>query len=144
MITFDEAIRVMDDRFGSDSLIAVATLEEGRPSVRAVDGYYHEGSFYVVTHDRSNKLRQIAADPVVGLCGEWFSGHGVAENLGPLEDADPALVARVRAAFAGWLRPGGHVDPADPHNRLLRIRLTDGVLTIDDVRHAIDFEAGTA
>ncbi len=145
MVEYDEATRLMVERFGHDCLIAVATLEDGRPSVRTVDGYFEDGAFYVVTHALSRKMRQIQAHPVVGVSGEWFAGHGVGENLGHvLDEANADIMARVRAAFAGWLCPGGHVDENDPHTYLLRIRLTDGVLTVDDVPHDIDFVARVA
>lgn len=34
-----EAERILNERFGHDALIAVATLEDGRPSVRTVNAY---------------------------------------------------------------------------------------------------------
>ena len=40
-----QAAAVMNQRFGKDSLIALATVEEGKPFVRAVDAYYEDGSF---------------------------------------------------------------------------------------------------
>jgi hypothetical protein len=145
MIEYDAAMKVMVERFGHDSLISLATLDDGRPTVRTVGGYFEDGAFYVVTDALSNKLRQIQANPVVGLSGEWFSGHGVAENLGHvLDEANADIMTRVRAAFADWLCVGGDVDENDPHTYLLRIQLTDGVLSIDGARHDVDFVAKTA
>lgn len=46
----DKFEEMMVERFGHDSLISVATVENGIPSVRTVDGFYEKGSFYVITY----------------------------------------------------------------------------------------------
>ena len=56
------ALDVMNERFGKDSLIALATLDGTRPSVRTVDAFYEDGAFYVIAHALSGKMKQIAAD----------------------------------------------------------------------------------
>lgn len=56
--------KVIMERFGTDSLIALATVEEGIPHVRTVDGYYDNGAFYVLTYALSNKMKQIAKNPI--------------------------------------------------------------------------------
>lgn len=119
---------LLAERFSKDSLIALATADVGTPHVRAVNAYYLDGAFYCVTYALSGKMRQIAQNPVVGLCGEWFTGHGVAENLGHvLEKKNCAMMEILRPAFASWYSMG-HVDESDPHTILLRIALIDGVL----------------
>lgn len=77
-----QAAAVMNQRFGKDSLIALATVEEGKPFVRAVNAYYEDGSFYIITHALSNKMRQLAANPAASLCGDWFTGEGLGEDMG--------------------------------------------------------------
>ena len=127
----------MNNRFGCDSMIALATTDGSVPSVRAVNSYYEDGSFYVVTYALSNKMNQIAVNPVVGICGEWFTGHGVAENFGHiLEDKNADLADKLRTVFAEWYS-NGHVDEADPNTIILRIRLTDGVLLSNGTRYEI-------
>jgi hypothetical protein len=129
MNKYDDANKIMTERFGHDSLISVATLDGGRPSVRTVDGYYEDGAFYVVTYTLSNKMKQIFANPEVAVCGEWFTAHGTGENLGWVRNESNAVImAKLRKAFTAWYT-GGHVDESDPNTCLLRIRLTDGILT---------------
>ena len=53
----DTTRSLMDARFGHDNLIALATAEDGMPSVRTVNAYYENGAFYVITHAKSNKMR---------------------------------------------------------------------------------------
>lgn len=109
----DEAMTVLAGRFGRDSLIAVATMDNVRPYVRSVNGYYEAGMFYVITHTLSNKMKQIENNPVVALCGEWFTAHGIGENIGHVRDADnAAIMAKLREAFASWYG-NGHVNEDD-------------------------------
>ena len=130
MEKFDIAIKIMNERFGRDSLISIATMDGKRLFVRTVDGYYEDGAFYVVTYTLSNKMKQIKANPEVAVCGiEWFNAHGIGENLGWVRDeGNAAIMAKLREAFASWYT-GGHVNEDDKNTCLLRIRLTDGVIT---------------
>ena len=130
---------ILSDRFGKDSLIALATVEDGIPHVRTVDAVYIDGAFYVVTYSLSGKMQQIAKNPAVAISGEWFTAHGVGENLGHvLLPENKEIMDILRAAFAAWYT-NGHVGEADPNTCLLKIRLTDGVLFSDGVRYEIDF-----
>lgn len=72
---------ILTNRFGKDSLIALATLEDGIPYVRTVDAVYIDGAFYVVTYSLSGKMRQIAKNPTVAISGEWFTAHGMKSIL---------------------------------------------------------------
>lgn len=124
----EQANAVLTERFGKDSLIALATVQNGTPYVRAVDAYYMDGAFYCVTYALSNKMRQIERNPIVGLCGEWFTGHGRAENLGHVRrEENRAMMDILRPAFASWYSLG-HVNEEDPSTILLKIALTDGVI----------------
>lgn len=133
------ALDVMNERFGKDSLIALATLDGTRPSVRTVNALYIDDAFYVITHALSSKMQQIAANPAVGVSGEWFTGHGVGENIGHVCAAqNQAIADKLRTAFASWYL-NGHTNEADPNTCILRIRLTDGVLFSHGTRYELDF-----
>ena len=111
--------RILEDRFGKDSLIALATVEEGSPHVRTVDAVYMDGAFYVVTYSLSGKMRQIGKDPAVAICGDWFTAHGIGENLGHvLLPENEAVMAVLRVAFAAWYG-NGHTNEQDPNTCLL-------------------------
>ena len=130
---------ILTERFGKDSLIALATVEDGVPHVRTVDAVYIDGSFYVVTYALSGKMQQIAKNPVVAISGEWFTAHGVGENLGHVMlNGNKEVMDILRAAFAAWY-DNGHTNEADPNTCLLKIRLTDGVLFADGTRYEIEF-----
>ena len=134
-----ETKALMEQRFGRDCLIALATLNDGTPAVRAVDAYYEDGAFYAVTDANSGKMQQIARNPKVAICGDWFTAHGIGENMGHIllpENAD--LTDKLRTVFAEWYG-NGHVNEADPNTIILRIKLTDGVLFNHGTRYDIDF-----
>lgn len=139
MIHNEATNAILTERFGKDSLIALATVSEGIPHVRTVDGVYMDGAFYVVTHALSGKMQQIGQNPVVAISGEWFTAHGVGENLGHvLLPENKAIMEILRAAFAAWY-DNGHTNEADPNTCLLKLRLTDGVLFSNGTRYDIDF-----
>lgn len=134
-----EVAAILTEWFGQDTIICLATMEGGRPTARRVDGYYEDGAFYVITYGLSNKMRQIAENPEVGLCGDWFSAHGVGENLGYFGKAENADIAgKLRKAFAAWI-DNGHNNFEDENTCILRVRLTDGVLLCHGTRYEIDF-----
>lgn len=136
-----ETAEIMDERFGCDTLLSLATVEDGIPSVRIVNSFYEEGAFYIVTYALSNKMRQIEKNPTVAVCGEWFTAHGIGENLGHVRaEKNEEIMSKLRAVFSEWY-DNGHTNEEDPNTCLLRIRLTDGVLFHHGTRYDIDFAA---
>lgn len=134
-----ESKRIMEERFGKDSIIALATVEDGMPSVRSVDGYYEDGAFYVITYALSNKMKQIAKNPNIAIAGDWFTAHGKGVNLGYFcKEENKDIAEKLRKAFAEWI-DNGHNNFEDENTCILCIQLTDGVLFSHGTRYAIDF-----
>ena len=134
-----EALAILDERFGCDSLIALGTAEGSTPHIRAVNSYYENGAFYIVTHAQSNKMKQIEKNPTVAICGEWFTAHGIGESLGHvLNPKNSEMMDKLRVVFDEWY-DNGHVNESDPNTILLRIRLTDGVLMDHGTRYELKF-----
>lgn len=132
-----EAEAILQERFGGDSLIALATCVDNVPYVRTVNSYYEDGAFYVLTHALSGKMRQIALNPTVAISGDWFTAHGKAENLCWFgSEANAAIAAKMRNVFAAWI-DNGHNDFTDRNTIILRIALTDGVLWANGTRHEV-------
>lgn len=137
--THDVAKSILNERFGKDSLIALATADENIPSVRTVNAYYEDSSFYIITWSRSGKMQQIKSNPNVAVSGDWFTAHGVGENLGHvLKEENLSMLRTLRRAFSSWYS-NGHVDENSPETVLLRIRLTDGVLFSGGTRYELHF-----
>lgn len=136
-----ESKRIMDERFGQDNIIALATMEEGIPYVRSVNAYYEDGAFYVITYGLSNKMRQLEKNPVAAIAGDWFTAHGRGISLGYFGKPENAAIAgKLRKAFAAWI-DNGHNNFEDVNTCILCIRLTDGILFSHGTRYEIDFRA---
>jgi len=134
-----QELALMDQRFGYDTLLSVATIDGSRPAVRIVNSYYEDGAFYTVTYALSNKMKQIEKNPEVAICGEWFTAHGIGENLGWVRDEKNAdMMSKLRTVFAEWY-DNGHTNENDLNTCLLRIRLADGILFHEGTKYEIDF-----
>ena len=134
-----ETEAILLDRFGNDSIIALATAVDNIPCVRSVDAFYENGAFYVLTHGLSGKMKQIEQNPTVALSGEWFTAQGRGINLGYFGKADNARIAnKMRQVFSAWI-DNGHNNFDDINTCILCIQLTNGVLFSNGTRHEIDF-----
>ena len=140
MFSKDEHVReLMDRRFGHDNLIAIATEHDHTPYVRAVNAYYENGSFYIITHALSNKMQQLKENPQIAICGDWFTAQGRGESMGHiLAPANADIADKLRTAFAEWY-DNGHSDENDSNTIILCVHLTSGVLLHHGERYDIDF-----
>ena len=134
-----EAEEILIERFGKDSIIALATTVDNMPYVRSVDAFYFEGAFYVLTYGLSNKMKQIKDNPNVALSGDWFTAHGKGVDLGYFgKDENKIIAEKMKAIFSEWI-DNGHNNFDDVNTCILRIELTDGVLFSHGTRYEIDF-----
>ncbi len=135
-----EVETILIERFGGDSVIALATAEDNVPYVRGVNAHYENGAFYVITYGLSNKMRQIEKNPVVAISGDWFTAQGRAENLGWFKKPENAEIAgKLEKAFREWLY-NGHNDFSDENTCVLKIQLTKGALFSHGTKYEIDFQ----
>ena len=136
----EEANAILVERFGKDSIIALATIHEGVPFVRHVNACYENGAFYIITDARSRKMRQIENNPSVAIAGDWFTAHGTGVNLGFFGKEDNHQIAgRLKEAFREWI-DNGHNNFADENTVILCVKLTDGLLLSHGTRYDIEFE----
>ena len=146
MQMYENAMSIMTERFGKDSLIAIATTDGERLYNRMVDAFYEDGAFYVSTNALSSKVKQSEMNPNVAVCAiDWFSGHGTGKNLGWVLDPKNAEIrSKLREAFSEWYDHANNEQ--DKNCCILEIRLTDGMLIKDHhaVRYQIDFENKSA
>lgn len=131
--------KIMIERFGTDSIIALATVVDNVPYVRSVNSFYDEGAFYVLTYGLSDKMKQIEKNPIVAIAGEWFTAHGKGVNLGYFGKIENEAIAnKMKAAFSEWI-DNGHNNFEDINTCILRVELTDGLLLSHGMRYEIDF-----
>ena len=130
-----EAEKIMIERFGKDTIIALATTENGIPYVRNVNVYYEDGAFYVITYALSNKMKHIESNPTVAIAGDWFTAHGKGINLGYFgKKENEAIAQKLRSAFAEWI-DNGHNNFDDENTIILCVELTDGLLLSHGTRY---------
>ena len=127
----------MIERFGKDTIIALATVENGVPYVRNVNAYYEDGAFYIITYARSNKMKHIKNNPIVAIAGDWFTAHGKGINLGYFGKKENEMIAeKLKNAFAEWIN-NGHNNFDDENTIILCVELTDGLLLSHGTRYEI-------
>ncbi len=134
-----EAESILIERFGRDSIIALATTADGIPYVRNVNAFYLDGAFYILTHGLSNKMKQIEANPIVAIAGDWFTAQGKGVNLGYYgKEENKEIANKMRIMFAEWI-DNGHNNLNDVNTCILQIKLTHGLLLSHGTRYEIDF-----
>ena len=134
-----ESKKIMNERFGKDNIIALATVDADMPYVRNVNAFYEDGVFYIITYALSNKMKQIAKNPTVAIAGDWFTAHGKGINLGYFGKPENKDIAeKLKKAFHTWI-DNGHNNFDDENTCILCIQLTDGVLFSHGTRYDIDF-----
>lgn len=141
MSMYEEGLKLMEEKFGDykDNLISLATIalepnKDGKPcpSVRVVDAYYEDGTFYAVTYAKSNKMLQIAQNQEISIATshEMFNADAVGENLGWVLDPKNADIrTKLRKAFAAWYDETNN--ESDENCVFLAIHLTKGILNIN-------------
>lgn len=139
-----DAQEILKERFGHDTLLSLATVDGSQPFVRTVNAYYENGAFYVITYALSNKMKQIAHNPQVAVCGDWFTAQSIGANLGSFgKPENRELAETLRRVFAAWI-DNGHNDFSDENTCILCVRLTHGVLFSHGTRYDLDFTGGEA
>lgn len=135
----EELEQALNERFGKDSIISVATVEDGIPYVREVDAVYVDGAFYIITYALSNKMQQIQKNPTVAIAGEWFTAHGEGKNLGYFcKEENKEIAEKLRTAFIAWI-DNGHNNFDDENTCILCIKLTKGTLWANGTCNEIEF-----
>ena len=130
-----EAEKIMMERFGKDTVIALSAVENGMPHVRYVNAYYENGAFYIITYALSNKMKHIENNPTVAIAGDWFTAHGKGVNLGYWGKEENRFIAeKLKNVFAEWI-DNGHNDFDNKNTIILCVELTDGLLLSHGTRY---------
>ncbi len=143
MTEFEQAHAAMERLFGQDTVMVLATCGEGGVTARSVNGYYKDGSVYVLSYALTQKARDIAFRPDAALCSGLNSMKGKARNLGhPLAEGNGALRDELKRVFHAFY--GRHVDENDEHTCIFEIRLTSALAFEGGMKYMIDYEMKTA
>ncbi|MBS5725942.1 MAG: pyridoxamine 5'-phosphate oxidase family protein [Clostridiales bacterium] len=136
MITLsEEAEKVMQERFGKDTIIALATVENEVPYVRYVNAYYENGAFYIITYALSNKMRHLENNSTIAIAADWFTAHGKGINLGYFgKEENHKIAEKLKDVFSEWI-DNGHNNFDDENTIILCVELTNGLLFSHGTRY---------
>ena len=131
-------IEMLNERFGKDTLLSLATIDGSRPTVRIVNAYFEDGSFYTIVDAKSEKLKQIKQNGLVGVCSnDYFSAHGIAVNLGQFcNDEENELARKIKNIYSAWWED----EFRNIEKAVLQIKLTDAVFFDFQTRYVMDFD----
>lgn len=143
MELFERSMAILSDLFGRDFQFSLATVKDGKPSIRVVDTYYENGEFWVVTHPQSNKVKEIEDNSNVALCNYLYSFKGNAHNVGhPLKEENKVIRDRLIKVFESWYF--AHNNENDKNMCYVKIELTEGFFFRDGKGYKVDFINKTA
>lgn len=138
MDSFEKSLKVLEDLFAKDYQFALATCDDNTPSVRFVDTFYDNGSFYVVTHNTSLKILEIELNEKVALCNNCYRFNGVAHNIGhPLKEENKKIREKLIKVFEPWYF--AHNNEQDKNLCYLKIDLNHGFFYKDGIGYDVDF-----
>lgn len=139
MTSYEKSLKVMEDLFGKDVFFALATSHNDVPSIRMVDVFYDNGSFWIVTNGRSNKVNDIKSNPNVALCNHLYRFKGKAYYAGhPLCENNKEIRNKLIKAFEPWYF--AHNNENDENMCYIRVDLQEGFFFKDGTGYKVDFE----
>ena len=143
MNTFEKSLKTLKELFGKDYQFALATSKDNIPSVRIVDTFYDDGSFYIVTYGKSQKTIEVESNCNVSLCNELYRFSGKAYNIGhPLKEENKEIRDELIKAFKPWYF--AHNDEADENMCYVKVELETGFIYKDGIGYKLDFKSKEA
>ncbi|MDF2543371.1 MAG: pyridoxamine 5-phosphate oxidase [Herbinix sp.] len=138
MNVFEKAMDIMNELFAKDYQFALATAKDNVPTVRFIDTFYDNGSFYVVTYSLSQKVQELMLNSNVSLCNNLYRFKGKALNIGhPLSNENKEIREKLIKAFEPWYFKHNNED--DENMCYVKIEPQDGFIYKDGFGYKIDF-----
>lgn len=103
-ISMSDVVELIQKRYQNDTVLLVVTASNNVPSVRSVDSFYHEGSFWIVTDTRCRYVQEIQGNPNVMIsdgghnrfwCKANVTGH-------PLDTVNDSIRPVFLSVFQPW------------------------------------------
>ncbi len=131
--------KIMNELFAKDYQFALATSYKNTPSIRYVDAYYYKQAFYIVTYNKSLKVKNIEQNNLVAMCSrKGYSFSAKAYNIGhPLDQNNQEIRNQLIKVFSSWYFK--HNNESDPNMCYLKIVPTSGFIHHQNKGYKIDF-----
>lgn len=139
MDIYEKAIQIMNELFAKDYQLAMATVKGHTPSLRFVDTFFEDDSFYVVTHSKSQKIQELKDNSQVSLCNKLYRFSGNAYNIGhPLLLENRAIREKLIKVFEPWYF--AHNNENDENMCYVKIKLHEGFFYKDGTGYKVNFQ----
>lgn len=139
MEIYEKALYTMNELFAKDCQFAMATVKDNKPSVRVIDTFFEDNSFYVVTYSKSQKVRELEENSQVSLCNEFYRFSGNAYNIGhPLLVENRELREKLIKVFELWYF--AHNNENDENMCYVKIELEEGFFYKDGIGYKVNFQ----
>ena len=138
MNVYEKALQVMIDLFKKDYQFALATVKDNKPSIRYIDTYYENETFYLVTYSQSQKVQEILSNNQVALCRNLYRFSGKAYLIGhPLLEENKEIREKLIRVFNPWYFE--HNNEKDENMCYMKIELEEGFLYKDGTGYKVNF-----
>ena len=140
--TYEIAMQIMEELFAKDYQFAMATAQNNQPSVRFVDTFFHDGSFFVVTYAKSQKVQELEGNSHVALTNRLYRFRGRGRNLGhPLLPENYEIRSKLVEVFAPWYF--AHNNEDDENMCYVQIEPVEGFFYQDGTGYEVNFPERT-
>lgn len=134
-----EIVKIMSERFGNNSTIALAMVDESVSHVHNINTLYCEGSFFIINHARSNKMKHIANNHNVAVSGEWFTAQRKDINSRFFYKPESCQISdKQKVSFSSCI-DNGHSVVDYINTYILEMKLNDGILFLNGKRYKVKF-----
>ena len=135
---YDESLNDLNQIFGKDIQYALSTINQNKPYVRIIDGFFKNGSIYITSYALANKVCHINSNQNVSLCYKLNQFQGVCSNIGhPLKEENKEIRNRLKSVFHLFYEK--HVDESDINTCILKVDLSKALMFAKDQKYDIDF-----
>jgi uncharacterized pyridoxamine 5'-phosphate oxidase family protein len=142
MNQFDESLELMNLSFGKDIQYAFATIDQDKPVVRIIDGYFLDGYIYITTYKLANKVKHIENNSNVSLTYKLNRITGTCINIGhPLLHNNLEIREKLKKVF--YLFYDRHVDENDLNTCILKIQVSSAILFLENKKYQFNFDEQT-
>lgn len=103
---------IIQEKYQNDTILLIATSRDNVPSVRSVDSFYYDDSFWIVTDLRCNYVREIQNNPFVMISDGghnrfWCKGEIIGHPLDPKNASIRKIYLKV---FEPWYKAVNNED----------------------------------
>ena len=145
---------ILKERYDHDTILLLVTAKDNIPSVRSVDSFYYEGSFWIVTDLSCNYVKEIQSNKHVMIsdgghnrfwCNAVVTGH-------PLQEDNLEIRDVYKKVFSNWYEEVNNEQSdslcyikVTPYRGYIhkdkkgyRFNLNEDTVSINDITHHID------